>query len=114
MRTEERYPAKHLIGSFTYSSRNIVSRIAEERKTIIQAIQLIGYPTYQAVTLEATIYNTEEFMSELTHDIISQETLNEAEKRLEQIKWIADHLDTTELQEKIKSIAEKIKERSRA
>ncbi len=64
-----------------------------------------------AVTVEASIYNREFLKIETDYDVISQQTINDIEKRLEQVKFLAEHLDLVPITDKIKEVAQALKDR---
>jgi hypothetical protein len=112
--THERFtiPMVHLIGVFKLRIYQLTQRIGILENVVYNVIPLIGNnQPAENVPIQSIILETEYLRLALTQEIISEETLKEVEKRLEEIIWKAEHLDTRELDEKIKILSKTIKDR---
>lgn len=108
---EKTFPIQHRIGNYHFIIYRVQSRVATVHASTIQAISYVGYEMRSAVTVEASIYNREFLKIETDYDIISQQTINDIEKRLEQVKFLAEHLDLVPITDKIKEVAQALKDR---
>lgn len=85
--------------------------ISEVRTELITIHTHVGSLQINGVELTHLIYQAEVLKFQLTQEVISEDSLKEIEKRLEQVTWFINHLDTSEITDKIKGLAQSLRDR---
>jgi hypothetical protein len=108
---EKRIPIIHIIGGFTFDVVKMSHWISEVRTELITIHTHVGSLQINGVELIHWIYQAEVLKFQLTQEVISEDSLREIEKRLEQVTWFINHLDTSEITDKIKGLAQSLRDR---
>lgn len=104
-------PIVHRVGNYHIWGAKAQIRVAAVHISLLKVVQYIGYEMRSALGIEAKIWNREFLKVDVEHDIVSQTTLDEAEKRLEQVRFLAEHLDLQPITDKIKEVAQSLRSR---
>jgi len=99
----------HLVGRTETKTYRLTQIIANIEETLHNVVILVGNNQSIQVPIYSLIAKIEHAEYALSQEVISQETLEEIERRIEEVIGSVARWDTTELDDKIKILAGSIK-----